>query len=79
MSYRVQKNLTITAEQVDYIKANYGKMNISTLAKMLGLKYNKVYKNLVVMEKHKSKSYNGIVVDMKDFFDVDKFGKYYNY
>jgi len=79
MSRRYQKNITISPEQAEYVKSNYGKMSNAALAKMLGISYNKTISNLKVMELHIPKPYNGIVVVMKDYFDVDKFQKYYTY
>lgn len=49
---RYQKNITISKEQQDYVKANYGKMSNTSLAKMLGLPYNKTLNNLKVMGLH---------------------------
>lgn len=77
MPRRYQKNVTITPEQAEYVKANYGKMSNAMLAKMLGISYNKTIQNLRVLKLHTPKPYGGIVVVMKDFFDVDKFSKYY--
>lgn len=76
---RYQKNVTITPEQEAFAKANYGKMNNTQLAKMLGLNYGKTLNNLRVMGLYQPNPYNGILVEMKDYFDVDEFGKYYNF
>ncbi len=75
--YRKQKNLTITEEQADYIKSNNGIMSISQLSKMLGLPPNKVQKNRELLGL--VKPHEGIVVEMNQYFDVDKFARYYRY
>lgn len=85
MNRRQQKNVTMSKEQAEYAKANYGKMNISTLSKMLGLSYNKTHSNLKVMGLHVPKQDKpldlniGKVVKMKVYFDENEFFKYYEY
>jgi hypothetical protein len=41
-----QRNLTITNEQVEALKLNFGKMNIPNLAKLIGEPYGKTHSNL---------------------------------
>lgn len=80
-----QKTVTLSIEQQEYLKANYGKISITSLAKMLGLKYNKTLNNLIVMGVHKETDVTQQPIDMckvvnfNKCFDVDKFGKYYDY
>jgi len=75
--YYKQKNITVTPEQVELIKANAGKMTIEKLATMLGLPIQKTYNNMKVLKLHKPRT-KVIKIDSK-YFDVDKFGKLYNY
>lgn len=79
MIRRQNKNITITPEQAEYVKSNYGKMSNSCLAKMLGITYNRTINNLRVMKLHEPKEIGGVVVEMNEYFDVDKFKKYYEY
>lgn len=74
-----QKNLTITKEQQQFLKANHGKMNNAMLAKMLGLTYNKTHNNLRLLGLVEPKKSTAKVVNFKKYFDVDKFGKQYQY
>lgn len=77
---RIQKNITITPEQVEFARLNYGKMTNAALAKMLGVGYNKTLNNLRIMKLYTPKPYEGKVIEMKGyFFDVDMFGKFYEY
>ncbi len=77
---RLQRNITLTAEQQEFIKSNHGKVNIGTLSKMLGLKYNKVHNNLQLMGLVESRKNTAKVVKMDGYFDVDHFQRtYYEY
>lgn len=84
MSRRYQRNVTISPEQELFAKANYGKMTNIALAKMLGIGYGKTLNNLKVMGLYEPKGITQLshhfckVIDMQEFFDVDKFGKYYD-
>lgn len=77
---RIQRNITFTNEQQEYVKANHGKVNIGTLSKMLGLKYNKVHNNLQLMGLVESRKNTAKIVKMRGYFDIDDFQrKYYEY
>jgi len=76
----VQVNITLSPEQVEFVKANHGKMNIGKLSKMLGLTYNKVHNNMKLMGLcTQRKSTQAKVVKMEGYFDMDEFAKQYNY
>lgn len=77
MSYRVQKNITITKEQREFAKANHGKMSIGQLSKRLGITYNVLYKNLGLMGMVKQRKC--AVVKLNGYFDADKFFNLYAY
>lgn len=87
MEYRKQRNITFTPEQENFAKENYGKMEHKQLAKLIGVKYGKTLINLKLMGLHvtkneieKGQSYSFCkVVKFKKYFDIDGFGKYYNY
>ena len=79
MDYRKQKNLTITKEQADFIIANDGNMSISKLSKMLGISSNKVINNRYVLGLVKHEQAKVVQFDKDGYFDVDKFGRYYNF
>lgn len=85
MPRRYQKNVTISHEQAEYVKSNYGKMSNAALAKMLGLPYNKTLNNLKVMGLHVSKEktqrdyHYAKIINFQEYFDVDVFGKFYEY
>lgn len=74
-----QKNLTITVEQQDFLKANHGKMNNAMLAKMLGLTYNKTHNNLRLLGLVEPKKSTAKIVDFNTYFDAEKFFKQYRY
>ena len=71
-----QKNITITKEQQDFIRANK-KIGINQLAKMLGLSLGKTHHNMTVMGLTKPRKSK--VIKMEGYFDVEDFGKFYNY
>jgi hypothetical protein len=75
--YYLQKNLTITKEQAEYIRNNYSKMSISRLAKELGLTKNKTHHNMRVMGLVKGRKSQAI--KMNGYFDIDEFYKKYKY
>lgn len=90
--YRKQKNITISEQQVAFLKNNVGKMSIEKLATMLGLPMQKTYNNMKVLhltkQRKKRKPRYKIVKDTvcrvvdigtNGFFDEVKFGKLYNY
>lgn len=78
MEARWQKNITLSNEQVDFIKSNLGKMNVREISKILNVGYNKVHKNLRLMGKVKIK--NPKVIKMDNCFDIDmESKKYYSY
>jgi len=74
----VQVNITLSPDQAEFVKANHGKMNIGTVSKMLGLTYNKVHNNMKLMGLVTPRK-QVKVVKMEGYFDVEKFGEYYNY
>lgn len=75
--YYKQKNITISQEQVEFIKNNKGKMSISMLSKMLGLTMNKVHNNMKVLKLHKPRT--KVVKMNKRFFNEQEFFKKYKY
>lgn len=75
----VQLNITISPEQVEFVKANHGKMNIGELSKMLGLTYNKVHNNMKLMGLCTPRKRTVKIVKMEGYFDMDEFAKHYNY
>lgn len=79
MSCLRQRNLTVTPEQQEFLKANHGKYNNVELARMLHISYNIVHNNLRLMGLVKTKFQQGKVVTMEGYFDVDSFGKQYIY
>lgn len=76
MAHRYQRNITVSPEQKKFIEENYNKMSIGQLSKMLGLTPNKTYNNMKIIFNMPTK---GKVVPMEGYFDVDAFGKLYNY
>lgn len=74
-----QKNQTITDEQRKFAEANIGKMHIGEISKMLGISYNKLHNNLRLLGLVGSRKHEAVVVDFNEYFDIDSFGKYYNY
>jgi len=74
----VQINITITPEQVEFVKSNHGTMNIGQLSKMLGLTYNKVHNNMKLMGLVTPRK-EAKVVKMEGYFDMDEFSKHYTY
>jgi len=72
---RLQKNVTVTPEQLEYIKLNFDKMGTSGISKMLGISYNKVRNNLSVIGMIPTTK--GRVVAMEGYFDSDEFFKHY--
>ena len=75
----VQHNITISPEQVEFVKTNFGKINNSELAKMLGLSYNKTHNNLRLLGLVTPRKDTGKVVKMDGYFDEEDFFKHYQY
>lgn len=73
--YRIQKNITVNEEQKKFIKENHGKMCNRDIAKMLGLGYTKVHRNMLLMGMVKQKPTTAKIVTMKGYFDVDDYAK----
>ena len=75
---RMNKKVELNAEQIKIVKANYDKISIDKLAKLVG-----VTKNILRSRMSEMKLYNGIVkVDYdfdldngKGYFDLDKYIK----
>lgn len=76
---RHQKNITLTDEQMKFIEANFGKMSIGQISKLLGVGYNKIHNNLRMVGKVKTLQAKVVSFDNNGYFDVDKFARYYNY
>lgn len=76
MKKRWQKNLTVSKEQMDLIKANHKKISNREIAVMLGITYNKLHNNLRFVGLVKSKAK---VVKMDGYFDEEAFFKHYAY
>ena len=74
---RVQKNVTLTSDQENFIKENYGKMTVGKIAVLLGLTYGRTHKNMRVMGLVRRQK--APVIKMSEYFDIDAFGKYYIY
>ena len=79
MQKRWQKNLTITKQQADYIKANRANMSISELSKMLGLTTNKVHNNMRLIGLVTPRKNTAKVVAMDGYFDSEAFFEHYKY
>jgi len=78
MKHYYQQNVSLTPDQVEFVKANKDKMNVGELAKMLGLTYGKVHNNLKVLGLVKRRK--AVVVKMDGYFDVEEFQyRYYNF
>jgi hypothetical protein len=85
MSRRFQKNVTIPPEKMRFITANYGKMSNIQLAKNVNEGYGKVLNNLKLIGLHKPKAptqrcyHIAKMVGREEIFDVDQFGRYYEW
>ena len=77
MPYYVQKNTTLSKEQLEFLKVNKDKMSVGKLAKMLGIGYNKAHNNLKLLGLYKPRTAK--VVKMEGMFDEEEFFKKYNY
>jgi len=76
---RWQKRVTVSNEQIAFIKSNHGKMSLSQISKMLGLSVGVVHNNMRVVGLIKPKQAKIINFDRNGYFDVDEFQKLYNY
>lgn len=72
-----QKNITINNQQREIVEANHGKIRNRALAKMIGVTYNVLHKNLVLMGKVKTRQ--APVIKMEGYFDEKSFFKKYKY
>lgn len=79
---RWQNNITLNKKQLDYVNSHFGKMSIGKISAALGIGYGKIHNNLRLMGKVKTfepKKEQASVIEMRGYFDVDKFGKNYTY
>ena len=74
-----QLNYTLDEKQLAYLKENFGKMNIASLAKMIGMNYGKTHNNLRLLGLVGSRNTKAKVVKMEGYFDEESFFKNYNY
>lgn len=76
-----QRNLTISDEQREFIQHNDGKVDVGTLAVMLGLSYNKVQHNRRVLGlvKQRAKVIKMVTVNDDELFDLEEFAKAYRF
>lgn len=79
MEKRWQKNITLTEEQLNFIELHHGKMSIGKISKMLGLPYGKVHNNLRLLGKVNPLQPKVVKMEKNGYFDVDSFGKLYNF
>ena len=79
MEKRWQKNITLTEEQLKFIELHHGKMSIGQISKMLGLPYGKVHNNLRLLGKVNPLQPKVVKMEKNGYFDVDSFGKLYNF
>jgi len=77
MSYYIQKNTSLSEEQLEFLKLNKGKMSIGQIAKMLGISYGIAHNNLKLLGLYSPRTAKVIKID--GCFDVEDFAKYYKY
>jgi len=77
--YRKQRNVTLTEQQLSFVLESLGKKTIGQMAKEINVGYGKIYKNLRVMGKIIPEGEKEICFEKDGYFDVDKFGKLYNF
>ena len=77
MPYYVQKNTTLSKEQLEFLKVNKDNMSVGEIAKMLGIGYNKAHNNLKLLGLYSPRTAK--VIKMEGFFDVEDFAKFYKY
>jgi len=74
---RIQHNITLSDDQIEVIKSEFGKVKNAELAKKIGVTYNKLHNNLRLMK---------LVVTREDTechiegnFNLREFAKHYKY
>ena len=79
--YRHQINITIPEEKIPIIKEHHGKIRNRELAKMVGVTYNKLHKNLIVLGfvRSKKRTQTEYPASNGEFIDIDEFGRHYSY
>jgi hypothetical protein len=77
--YRVQQNITLSAEQQQILIDNIGKVDNVRLSKMVGVGYGKLVSNIKVMGLASAKVDSEVSFDNNGMFDADKFFNFYNY
>ena len=79
MEYRVQKNITLSSEEIEkIIECRKQKTPITKISQILKVPFNKVHNNMrllgLVQERKKRRNVDGNI-----FFNVDDFGRYYRW
>ena len=72
-------NITLTEEQRLFVIENNKKMKFKEMAVVLGVSYSKLIANVFLMGINKNPPKDDNFETKDGFFDVDKFGKFYNY
>ena len=75
--YRLQQNITITEDQVKVVKEKFGTVKNHLLAKEIGVNYGKLSSNLRLLGLTKPRTAK--IIQMEGYFDINKFGKHYQY
>ncbi len=74
-----QINLTLTKDQEEYLLENRGKMPMVEIAKHLKIKIGKLTHNARMLNLTNEPRRITPVFDLNGYFNVEAFGKYYNY
>lgn len=79
--YRHQINVTIPVEKIPIIKEHHGKIKNRELAKLVGVTYNKLHKNLIVLGfvHSKKRTQAETLASNGEYFNIEEFGKHYSY
>lgn len=77
MSYYVQKNTTLTEQQLEFLKANKGILTVRQIASALGMGYNKIHNNLKLLGLYSPRTTRE--GKSEGCFDIEDFAKHYKY
>ncbi len=77
--YDIQRRLSITEEQKNYLLENRGKISMTQIAKDLNLTIGKLSHNARILNLTNKTNRLAPVIEMDGYFNVDAFGKYYHF
>lgn len=76
---RLQKKITITEEEKEFIIKNHKHLLLREIARQLNMGIGKLYQNVMILGLSKSHKPKEKAVVIQGYFDIDNFFQHYKY